>query len=291
MSRQVPEQRTVVTVGLPESGKTTYLAALWHLITKDDIETQLTLENLRGGEIAHLSALAERWRSARIQDRTTLSNTRLVEINLRNQKDEPLRLTFPDVAGEAYRQIWEDRECEHKMGELLGGTGVLLFIHADTIKPPVWIADNLAALEMEAAEAGVETELTEWHPSIAPTQVKMVDLLSLLKDFAPSGVKRRLAVMLSAWDKAEQEGMKPGEFLAAKMPLLDQYLRQNADRWESRIYGVSAQGGPYDPAGTSPHTKEALDLLAMDKPSARIQLVLDGAISHDLTEPLAWLMG
>jgi hypothetical protein len=285
------KQRTVVTVGLPDSGKTTFLAALWHLITTDDIDTRLKLQNLRGAEIAHLHALAERWRSARVQDRTTISNTRLVEINLRNRAAEDLRLAFPDIAGEVYRHIWEDRECEHTMGDMLNGTGVLLFIHADTIKPPVWISDNLAVLDMEATEAGVETELTPWHPSLSPTQIKMIDLLSLLRDFAPNGGARRLAVMLSAWDKAEQGGQKPGEFLAAKMPMLNQYLRQNADRWDSRVYGVSAQGCDYDPAGASPHSEEAERLLALDRPSTRIRLVLDETNSHDLTEPLEWLMG
>ena len=30
-------KRTIVIIGLPESGKTTYLAALWHLITARDV--------------------------------------------------------------------------------------------------------------------------------------------------------------------------------------------------------------------------------------------------------------
>jgi type IV secretory pathway ATPase VirB11/archaellum biosynthesis ATPase len=34
-------ERSVVIIGLPESGKTTFLAALWHLITERDVETMV----------------------------------------------------------------------------------------------------------------------------------------------------------------------------------------------------------------------------------------------------------
>lgn len=288
---RVEKEQAVVTIGLPDSGKTTFLAALWHLIKEDDIDTRLKLHNLRSGELAHLNAIAERWRSARIQDRTTTNNTRLVDINLRNEAGKILRLTFPDVAGESYRQIWEQRECDKAIAEMLDGAGVLLFIHADRIRMPVWIADNLGALMMADQAAGMETELKPWGADMAPTQVKMVGLLSSVKEVAPYAGTRRLAVMLSAWDKAKLEKRPPNAFLASKMPLLDQYLRQNADTWEVRVYGVSAQGGDYDPTGAAPHSPEAEILLAMDNPSQRIQLVFQETVSHDLTEPLEWLMG
>ncbi len=53
--------------------------------------------------------------------------------------------------------------------------------------------------------------------------------------------------MLSAWDKVEDEGHDPETFLTQELPLLDQYLRQGTDGWDFRIYGLSAQGGDYEP--------------------------------------------
>ena len=48
------------------------------------------------------------------------------------------------------------------------------------------------------------------HPRIAPTQVQLVDLLQLASDRPPLDVgPRRLAVMLSAWDKVRDEGLTP----------------------------------------------------------------------------------
>jgi hypothetical protein len=102
---------------------------------------------------------------------------------------------------------------------------------------------------------------------------------------------RRLAVMLSAWDKARGEGRSPQEFLEQKVPLLHQYLEQNAEKWTFSTYGVSAQGGDYDkttPEG--PSSLETQELRELDAPSKRIQLVEVSTTSHDLTKPIEWLL-
>lgn len=297
MQKDSQSEAAVVTVGFPESGKTTFLAALWHQLTTEESETTLRLKEVRNtGELSHLNAIAERWRAARQQDRTAMTRPRFVDMSLlAGDEDAPVRLVFPDIAGEAYRHIWEDRECDHEIGELLtGNAGILLFIHADMIRFPTWISDNLAALAHEAAVGEGEAEPQPWHPNMAPTQVKIVDLLSVIQYESnqndDSSKRRRLAVMFSAWDKVKIEGTKPAEFLATKLPLLDQYLRQNTDHWDIRVYGVSAQGGEYDAVGVAARTDEALEILNLDSPSARIRLAHDTMLSHDLTEPVAWLI-
>ncbi len=51
-------ERSVVIIGLPASGKTTFLAALWHLVTARDVDTVLRFGTLRVGDAAHLNAIA-----------------------------------------------------------------------------------------------------------------------------------------------------------------------------------------------------------------------------------------
>ncbi|MGP1667590.1 MAG: TRAFAC clade GTPase domain-containing protein, partial [Rhodanobacter sp.] len=58
-------ERSIVIIGFPESGKTTFLAALWHLITERDVATELRFHTLRSGEASHLNAIAARWRDAK----------------------------------------------------------------------------------------------------------------------------------------------------------------------------------------------------------------------------------
>ena len=283
-------ERSVVIIGLPGSGKTTFLAALWHLVTADDVETTLRLENLLAGDSRHLNTIAERWRDAMIQERTAIVGYRLVSMNLLNSAGQAVRVTFPDVPGETFRQMWEDRDCKQEIADILRTGDILLFVHADTIRAPNWIVEEVALSEAAGLE-GPDGQTEAWNPRHAPTQVQLVDLLQLLQmpplDIGP----RRLAVMLSAWDKAREEGLTPEDYLGAKLPLLSQYLSRSADGWTWRVYGLSAQGGEYDRAEPDAEPlAEAEELRALDRPSNRIQLLTPEGNTHDITEPLAWLM-
>ena len=280
---------SVVIIGLPASGKTTYLAALWHLITAGEIDTLLRFGNLRAGRADYLNTIAARWRDAIVQERTALAGNRYVSMNLLDVADQALCVTLPDVPGEAYRRIWEDRDCESEIGDMLRTEGVLLFVHADTIRRPGWIVDEVA-LSREMGLNAPEGPPTEWTPSVAPTQVQLVDLLQLLRlpplDIGP----RRLAIMLSAWDKVRAERLTPTAYLKARLPLMDQYLRCGADGWHFRVYGLSAQGGDYDEQENADTVPAAEELRRLDQPSMRIQLLGPVPETRDLTEPLAWLM-
>ena len=283
-------QRSVVIIGLPASGKTTYLAALWHLITARDVETTLRFGNLRAGNFAHLNDIAARWRNAMVQERTAVTGDRLVSMNLLDAATQAVRVTLPDVPGETYRRMWEDRDCEPQIADVLRTGDVLLFIHADTIRAPISIVDEVS-LSTKMGLEGPSGPAEPWTPGQAPTQVQLVDLLQLLRSPPLDTGPRRLAVMLSAWDKARDEGLVPSAYLEAKLPLLHQYLRRGADRWEYRIYGLSAQGGEYDKAEEGAEREpKAEELRNLDQPSTRIQLVGPVPETHDLTEPLAWLM-
>lgn len=279
----------VVALGLPSSGKTTYLAALWHLVTANEVDCALTLVSLKAGEAVHLHALAERWLRAQEQDRTRHSGNRTVTISLRAGDASEFQLSFPDVAGESFQLMWESRECDESVASLLRSAGVMLFVHADTIKNPGWIVDD--AKEYAALGLPVEEGVpVPWHPRVAPTQVQLVDLLQSLQTQPLDVGPRRLAVILSAWDTAMGEGLSPQDYLCRHLPLLDQYLNHGLDDgWEVHIYGVSAQGGKYDEVDAA-LGEDAERMRAMDVPSHRI-LVVDGkTTAHDLTTPIHWLL-
>lgn len=161
--------------------------------------------------------------------------------------------------------------------------GVLFFIHIDDCRPPITTLEAEEQAGRFNQEPG-ETSVVPWTPDSAPTQVVLVDLLQLLCTSPLStGRSRRLTVLLSAWDLAEDEQLLPGEFLCNRFPLLHQYLQSAADYPRYKIYGISAQGGKLpELAGT---------LAAKERPSERIQVVEEnGNIHHDLTIPIQWLV-
>jgi hypothetical protein len=280
--------RSVVVMGLPGSGKTTYLAALWHLVSEGEIDSKLKYVSLRAGNADHLHEIATRWREAKKQERTSVSGDKLVSMILQAEGGEPQTVTFPDVAGEAFRQMWGQRECDETVASWLKEPGVLLFVHADKVTVPKWVIDEKLLLE----DLGIQREeeqVVDWSPNLAPTQVQLTDLLQSMQSDPLDVGPRRLAIILSAWDKAASRSLTPEEYLARRMPLFSQFLAHGLDRgWEVRIYGVSAQGGDYDDEKSS--LAEAECLRQVDLPSKRIRVVHAGAESHDLTEPLQWLL-
>ena len=285
-----PEQ-SVVVLGLPESGKTTFLAALWHIVTGMEIQTKLNFGGLTAENNAYLNNIAKQWRDAVVQERTAISGNQWVSMNFVGANNKKFRLTFPDVPGEAYRRMWEDRDCEQEIANGLQAVGVLLFIHSDTIVPPLWIVDEAQLSKAMGVEMEVEGGDVDWKPSLAPTQVQLVDILQMLQCGALNVGHRRVAVMLSAWDKVAENEICPKTFLEKKLPLLAQHLQQPSNGWTMKVYGVSAQGGDYIGVNDDNAQVSADALTSLETASERIKLVDDGgSVSHDLTEPIAWLV-
>ena len=100
----------IVIVGLPESGKTTFLAALWHVVNAAEIDTALRFGSLGQGDRSYLNAITKRWRSAHKQERTIAGGPRNVSMHLKDRKDRDVRVIFPDLPGEDFVRVWETRD-------------------------------------------------------------------------------------------------------------------------------------------------------------------------------------
>ena len=167
---------------------------------------------------------------------------------------------------------------------------IVLIVNGDTIKFPAWIVEQMAI----AKGAGIdpaEVDLVDWSPHLAPTQVQVVELLQFLMTGDLFVGPRRLAVLISAWDEVEGDGLDPEEVLATKLPLLDQYLRNGRDPWTWRVWGVSAQGGVYEDQDKGEQLEATAALRDLDRPSDRIKVVEGKTVSTDITLPLEWLIG
>ena len=278
----------VSVVGLPGSGKTTFLAALWHLVQSGEVATRLTFHSLREGNYSHLNEIVKQWRNAYKPERTLLSGMKTVSMNL-NSEERLVRITFPDVPGEDYQRMWEERVANNELLDVLSADGMALLINGDNIVAPAWVREQVE-LQRQLDDQAPDHPPVDWHPKHAPTQVQLVDLLQHVRALVGPH-RQKLVVLISAWDKAEEEESDPKEFLRIKLPLLYQYLATDRDNWDWRAYGVSAQGGEYDgkESGASP-SEEAARLRDHDIASKRIRVVRESDDDNDLTAPLEWLI-
>lgn len=292
----------LVIIGLPASGKTTFLAAFWHVIEAEEIECRIRLDSYEG-ELSYLNEISEAWRSFQKVPRTSQrGDVDVVMLVQDRTSGEQARIFFPDLAGETFDQQIETRRSRPAFVKgLEEDDGIMLFISANVRQDSVTINElnaqlppeeqpgQVAAPQAEPAgdaashEHAGEIAPVEWQRRHIPVQVRIVQILSDLgrAPFAPR--RRALAIIISAWDLVASMQMSPEEWLASHHPLVHQYLQTNADSFDAAIFGLSAQGVRLDDDGAVAQASEQL-------PSHRISVIGDGEEGHDITVPISWLM-
>lgn len=273
--------KNFVIMGLPKSGKTTFLAALWHLIEACEVETSLRLAQLRG-DITYLNTISKAWREFNPVPRTSMQSEPTIEIVVADASSgETALLAFPDLSGEGFEQQVEQRSCTREYLERCDVCdGLILFLTANRSHDDLTLYDIHDAMG-PPGEQDVANQVP-WTPKAIPEQVRLVDMLQFLTRMPFRRAKRRLAVVISAWDLVSPAQRDPAAWLARELPLVDQFLKTNGRWFEVSAYGVSAQG---------------FDLESGDKDAAArlgtsARVIVDGpnAGPHDLTAPLKWLM-
>ncbi len=280
------DSMNLLLVGLPQSGKTTYLAALWHVLEDQSSATKLKLKQL-SGDRTYLNLIVEAWRACTPVPRTTLqTDDTTVALHLESDGFGEFTLSVPDLGGEAFDQQIEHRKMSAAHATLFrDANGVLLFVHPDVKKgTQISAQDQITASIGGATEAGnaanPATVPVPWKVEMLPTQAKLVELLQFLLELVDQ--RLRVAVVVSAWDLVASVGQNPREYLSRRMPLLRQFLDANDDLVDHAVFGVSAQGGAI------PDDKSKL--LELDS-LKRIKVCHDSENDHDITKPLAWLLG
>lgn len=270
-------------IGLPGSGKTTFLAALWHLINAGEVSTKFVLDKLVGDH-RHLNDIVEAWRRCEKVPHTSIAAETSVSIHVHEPATgRKVILGFPDLSGESFELQFATRICRSAyVADFEGDGGILLFGTADRGQDGITILDIAPVLE-GAADVDEGGNPRAWKPDLVPEQVRLVDLLQFLQRQPFRRKKRRVAVVVSAWDVVALPRPSPNDWLSRELPLLHQFLVANPSSFEFRVYAVSAQGGGYV-------TPEQRAELLSQTPSERIQCVGPDTQAHDLTAPIVWLM-
>jgi len=303
----------VLFCGLPEAGKTTFLAALWHVLSFDDTNSSLSLEKVEGDR-AYLKEIATAWQSGKEIGRTHGADAfHPISLQVKERDTSAtFRLDCPDLSGERFQQQWTQRECLDDYVELArSATGVLLFIHprrarkAHSTREGEELAGELegqpqadnpadSGSRSEQAESETDSEGTneekkttpvkppEWEPLDAPTQVQLVDMLQSVGYLRDRTNDFSLGVVVSAWDLEEEHFREPAQWVERNLPLLKQYLQTSGVSRRIEYFGVSAQGGDYK--------TERDKILKHDRASDRIRIRHSGkTLIGDIALPIRWL--
>lgn len=282
-------KKRVFMIGMPSSGKTTYLASLCRLLLYGEQETEWNLDiNDVPEGLENIRKMIKNLDSYREVGRTLESTIYNVELNLYNQYQEWIQFVVPDLSGEIYQNLVYDRRISFNiMDQIVKSDVLLFFINCNTM-----ILEERMKLNEESAiqklnqeqeidnQKYIETE----EPKVKKynDQSALVELLQSIIYLVPHSLNIRFVV--SAWDLVEKEfetdKLTPEGYIKTKLPLLYQYLMCNAEKFNYEIWGVSAQGGDFN-------DKEDLKRLQSENDENFVYVVDNNAgISKDLTKLL-----
>jgi hypothetical protein len=262
---------TALMMGLPGSGKSTYLGALFHGLRQGEVDG-FEMEELPV-ERAYLIELETAWLALKPLERSRHHGPKQVSLALRDKPSGGMiQLDVPDVVGEDYFVAWETGGWTDALrSTVTQAQGILLFVRADNVHSPA-----LIEVGTEIPPGTITPPAIQWTPDMAPTQAILCDLLEQARELR-DGVIPAIAVLVTAWDQVAELKLPPSEWLTWQLPLLAQWL-QSQDEISVAVFGISAQGG--DVAQSEVRSDLAKN--------ADTRPIPDGA--DPLTRPLRWLM-
>lgn len=231
-------------VGMPSSGKTTFLAALGYLL---DMSTDMDWRLIRCNNREYLLDVAGRWAACKQMEHTPIDTEGVIELVLADKEDNEYSITLIDRAGEFFKRRKRPIERDAEIQSGIRGNIILFFL-------------NFTDLKREPLEGVLPEELRDTKLSADAKEYKEIydkmigdfdlsvqaDHVALLQTMLDSKEKQiDISLVVSAWDVFEGSDMVPEDVIKDRAPLFWQMLQSHLDVLNLTYWGLSAQGGDW----------------------------------------------
>lgn len=269
--------RTVAMLGLPRTGKSTYIGALW-LLVQSMVEPDLSEVNVFGDR-THIDELAHQVAMGKEIDRTPVDTDEGFKVEIAIANKGAVLLDIPDLSGEAAREVVEERKWRHTLIDTLRrADGLLLFVHPDKIEPPTPVNFGKAVVGEEEDQSPADSD---FEAENACTAAKLVELLENVVELRFDAWPIPVAVIVSAWDRVHGDP-KPPQWLEERLPGVHGLLDTNPGVVDPAVFGISALGG---------HIPDGVEkLMAKGEAAQRLFAHAPDGSEAKLYDPLSWLL-
>ncbi len=280
-------EKLITIIGLPETGKTSFLAAFHHFVAAD-IPDKPFSEYQLSSDATYLNTISSKWLKCEQLERTsTQAGLAAKDITIHlsdNKHNQNFDLQIPDIAGESFVSQFTDRLWDEQYYKNILKTGALiLFISPDKIKAHALIDDHIGVVDL-FNDPDEQSEIVPYNIEDTPTQVAISDIIEAHVDMTKEK-PLKLVIVISAWDKVIEENITPEKWIQLNLPLFYQYLITNFESIIYKVFGLSAQGGDL-----TDEIKKA-ELQGIDNPSDRIIVQESGNVpSNNICAPLEWII-
>ena len=273
--------------GLPSSGKSTYIGALWYcLMHPEKIEgIKLVADKMNlADDLTVLNRLSDAYKSMTLIDRNYSDKNETVLINLKvEDTDTRLQVEVPDFLGENFRDLVEKKESE-LVSEWLKDTDTLVYF-MNEVTPP----------EFEDDHGPEDDESPMPAKEVPPFSIKTMSAVAMnimvLKCLLSKKSFKKVVIVLSWWDQKTNNGTtknNPQEYLKENSPALFNFIQHHIPNFE--IIGLSAQGQEYPKEDQGNYEEAKKEIKAKMRAGKRSFVEIGDEIIHDLSLPLYLLI-
>lgn len=273
--------------GLPGSGKSTYIGALWYcLMHPEKIEgIKLVADKMNlADDLTVLNRLSDAYKNVKLIDRNYSDQNETVQINLKvADSDARLQVEIPDFLGENFRDLIELKESE-LVSKWLKDTDTLVYFMNEVIPP-----------EFEDDHGPEDDEKPMPAKDVPPFSIKTISAVAMnimvLKCLLKKKIFKKVVIVLSWWDKKTNNGTSknnPQEYLKDYSPALFNFIQHHISNFE--IIGLSAQGQEYPKEDQGNYEATKKEIKAKMREGKRSFVEIGDEIVHDLSLPLYLLI-
>lgn len=252
--------------GLPDAGKSTYLAALAYILEHPSDEQALRI-SVRSVERAYINKLSEAWLNQETLERTVQGGLNRINFSIQDKDSTKFTISVPDIAGEEFKSLIQKRDSV--LDEWDNDCNcLLLFIN----KLP-----NIHVLQEQMGETNQSEESN--YPEFSIGSISLdIQIILMIKALLNKFHIKKTVICISAWDELLDEFATPEECLKQRSPMLYNFVKNYFPN--ILIFGVSAQGGKY--------SEETVNGLYESTTSNKRAYVVtpEGEKKYDITLPL-----
>lgn len=228
----------ILIAGLPNAGKTTYIAALNGAIQTGGAFS-LSYAG-RTSELQYVNKVTRQWLEGKVVDHSTDDEPKFINWPLK-KNDDIINITIPDMKGEMYQDIINNDFNEGLADYCKGASGIFFFIN-DIVKPVLKEhVRNIVSSGDEDNDNLQEENIVSLSIEKVNDVVKAILVLKYLRNLIGNV---RLAVAVSSWDVIEPTYSSIEAYMKSECSALYNYVRYNFSDY--KFYGISAQGLKYD---------------------------------------------
>lgn len=252
--------------GLPDAGKSTYIAALSYILEHPSDE-QLLRINAHSADRAYINKLSTAWLNQEPLDRTTQGDLNRIDFSIQTNDSLKFTISIPDIAGEEFKDLLQNRDSILDSWDK-DCNCLLIFIN------------NLPSIHILQEQIGETNQSGDNNiPEFSIDKISLdIQIILMIKALLSKFSIHNTVICISAWDQLSDEFTTPVECLKQRSPILYNFLKYSFPN--IKIFGVSAQGDEYKEDNSD-------NLYERTTSNRRAYVVTpEGNIKYDITLPL-----